>query len=169
MLDDAGQALSRIALREYRSTDLDAIFQLDEICFAAEFRFDRVSMRRFAEARNAIALVAEHAAVLNPKNTIAGFVIVHVERAASARHGYVVTLDVAPELRRTGVAGHMMDEAERLAVKAGASCMELHVFAGNEAAIRFYEERGYVSLGVRCGFYGGELDALVYRKLIGAN
>src|SRR5271170_7957225 len=60
-----------IALRDYRAEDLDAMLRLDETCFAEEFRFDRESMREFAEERNAIVRVAE-----KTDGEIVGFVIV---------------------------------------------------------------------------------------------
>jgi [ribosomal protein S18]-alanine N-acetyltransferase len=170
MLDDAGQATNPFTLREYRHTDLDQIFRLDEVCFAPEFRFDRRSMQRFAEAGNAISLVIEHVTTLDTNSgaaSIAGFAIVHVEHSTAQRRGYVVTLDVAPELRRCGLAGRLMDEMERRAAEARAIRMELHVFAENDAAIQFYEKRGYACLGMQRGFYGRGLDALVYRKTLG--
>src|SRR5258708_34926460 len=68
---------AEIFFRDYRATDLEAMFQLDEACFAEEFRFDRESMREFAEERNAIVRIAEKAC-----GEIVGFVIVHVERVA---------------------------------------------------------------------------------------
>ena len=67
-----------ILLRDYRPDDLEAIFRLDEACFAEEFRFDRESMREFAEARDAITVVAERVC-----GEIVGFVIVHVERVST--------------------------------------------------------------------------------------
>ena len=149
-------------IREYRATDLDRIFHLDEVCFAAEFRFDRASMRAFAEAKNAIALIDESEA-----GELAGFLIVHLEGVLGRRLGYVMTLDVAPEHRREGVAGRLMEEAEQQAAVAGAGWMELHVFSGNEGAVRFYESRGYERVGVRRGFYGVGMDAFVYQKLLG--
>src|SRR5271155_4037737 len=88
-----------IFLRNYRTTDLDAMFRLDEACFAEAFRFDRESMREFAEERNAVVQVAE-----NICGEIVGFVIAHLERVASEWRAYVVTLDVAPEYRRKGLA-----------------------------------------------------------------
>jgi ribosomal-protein-alanine N-acetyltransferase len=150
---------SEILLRDYRVDDLEAMFRLDEACFAVEFRFDRRSMRIFAGGRNAITLVAEKMA------GIAGFVIVHVEPAATGLRGYVVTLDVAEELRREGLARRLMGAAEARAAAAGAIWMELHVFTGNEGAIRFYERLDYVRIGLSRGFYGNDgLDAFVYRK-----
>jgi [ribosomal protein S18]-alanine N-acetyltransferase len=156
-------AMDEISLRNYRGLDIEAMFRLDIDCFAPEFRFDRESMRAFAEDRGAIALLAE-----TMGGELAGFVIIHVERVAvRRRRGYVVTLDVAEEWRRKGLAGRLMREAEARAIAAGARWMELHVFTGNDAAIRFYERLGYERIALRQRFYGAEgLDAFVYRKEI---
>ena len=119
-------------------------------------------MRAFAGERDAIALVAA-----TVEGELVGFVIVHVESVAVGRRGYVVTLDVAEELRRKGLAGMLMREAEARTVAVGARWMELHVFTGNEAAIRFYERLGYERIATRRRFYGAEgLDAFAYRKKI---
>ena len=158
MPDGAMDAEAGIVIRDYRSADLEAIFRLDQICFAAEFRFDRESMKNFAEARQAVALVAQTAA-----GEVAGFLIVHVERVFALLVGYVVTLDVAPEFRRMGLGGALMDEASRRVTAAGVHRMELHVYDENAEAIRFYESRGFARVGMQRGFYGGRLDALVYR------
>lgn len=151
-------------LREYREADLEAICRLDEDCFAAAFLFDRKSMREFAEARNAICLVAE-----TRHGRVAGFVVVHLGLVASGLQGYVVTLDVAEEHRREGIASRLMLEVESRVWAVGARRMELHVFAGNEGAIRFYERMGYSRLGVRRRFYRADgLDAFLYRKELAA-
>jgi ribosomal-protein-alanine N-acetyltransferase len=146
-------------LRDYRTSDLEGIFRLDEVCFTQEFRFDRESIREFAEKRNAVVQVAEVC------GRIAGFVIAHVERIASELRAYVVTLDVAPEHRRQGLAMRLLREAESRAKAAGARWIQLHVFTGNEEAIRFYERMGYERIRTRRGFYGATgLDAFVYGK-----
>ncbi|HMH13562.1 MAG TPA: N-acetyltransferase [Edaphobacter sp.] len=148
-----------VVLREYRVTDLEGIVRLDETCFAEEFRFDRRSMKAYAEARNAVSLIAEK------EGEVVGFVIEHIDRVAAERRAYVVTLDVAAEYRRRGLAGRMMQAVEMLAEAAGALRMELHVFTENEGAIRFYERRGYERIARRKRFYGAEeLDAFEYRK-----
>ncbi len=151
-----------LKLRAYRAGDVAAMYALDLECFAEEFRFDAKAMRRFAEAKGALVVVAERDAVM------VGFCIVQIERRRSAARGYVVTLDVAPEERRTGVAGRLMEEVERQAAEGGAGWMELHVHAGNGGAIRFYEGRGYLRVGEVAGFYGKGLDALVYLRKLGA-
>jgi ribosomal-protein-alanine N-acetyltransferase len=42
----------------------------------------------------------------------------------------------------------------------------LHVFTGNEGAVRFYERLGYERIGIKPRFYGRGLDAFVYRKTL---
>ena len=151
---------SEIFFRDYRVTDLEAMFQLDEGCFVEEFRFDRESMREFAEEPNAIVRVAESGC-----GEIAGFVILHVEHVESELKAYVVTLDVALEHRRKGLASQLMREGEERAFTAGVRWIGLHVFTGNTGAIRFYERLGYERISLQRGFYGdGGLDAFVYGK-----
>ena len=148
-----------VVLRKYLEGDLDKIVRLDESCFDEEFRFDRRSMKVYVEALNAVSLIAEK------DDEIVGFVIVHIDRVATGWRGYVVTLDVAAEFRRRGLAKHMMQAVELLAKTDGAQHMELHVFTENEGAIRFYERMGYERAAMRRRFYGAEgLDAFVYRK-----
>jgi [ribosomal protein S18]-alanine N-acetyltransferase len=149
-----------ISLRDYRVADLEAMFRLDEACFEEPFRFDRESMREFAEEKNAIVRVAEKAC-----GEMVGFVIVHVEQVVTGWRAYVVTLDVAAECRQQGLATRLMKAVEASAMAAGARWMQLHVFTGNAGAIRFYERLGYERIRVQRRFYGkAGFDAFVYGK-----
>jgi ribosomal-protein-alanine N-acetyltransferase len=151
---------SEIFFRDYRASDLEAMFQLDEACFEEEFRFDCESMREFAEEQNAIVRIEQKVS-----GEIAGFVIVHVERVMTGWRAYVVTLDVAVECRQRGLARRLMREVEATAMAAGVRRMQLHVFSGNAGAIRFYERMGYERMGAQKDFYGeAGLDAFVYGK-----
>ena len=134
------------------------MFRLDEVCFETPFRFSRAAMRRFAEARRARVVIAELGGEL------VGFCIVHVETVEREEVGYVVTLDVALAWRRQGLAGMLMERGEAEAREAGCVSMALHVFTGNEAAIRFYERMGYAFWARDEDFYGVGVDGLVYRK-----
>ena len=134
------------------------MYALDIACFEPVFRFSRRAMRRFAEAAGALVAIAEE------EGRLVGFAIVQMEGEV----GYVATLDVDPAWRRAGLAVRLMVEMERQAEAAGAVEMQLHVFAGNERAMRLYERLGYGRLGVAAGFYGRGLDAVVYAKYLGA-
>lgn len=146
-------------LREYTESDLKAIFALDEVCFEAPFRFSLRAMKQFAEARNALTVVAE-----TETGEIAGFCIAHAERAGKGLRAYVVTLDVAPEYRRHGLARQMMEGIEEQAIEAGCDSMELHVSVNNEGAIAFYEREGYERSHMVKSFYGLGRHGYVYRK-----
>ena len=143
-----------LVLREYREGDVDAMYALDLVCFEPVFRFSRRAMRRFAEARGAVTVLAEE------EGKLAGFCIVQVEDGV----GYVVTLDVAPAWRRRGAARLLMEDVEARVQAAGGHAMELHVFVGNVGAVRFYEAMGYGRVRLAEGFYGRGLDGLVYGK-----
>lgn len=142
-------------LRGYRKSDLDALVQLDDICFSSRFRFTRAMMRRSAEDADADVVIAEQG------EELVGFCIVHMERQNA---GYVVTLDVDPANRRNGIASLLMQRVETDCRDAGCLSMALHVFTGNTAAIRFYERSGYVRSSTAEDFYGAGVHALLYSK-----
>jgi ribosomal-protein-alanine N-acetyltransferase len=145
-----------VTLREYRLGDWEAMYALDVQCFEPPFRFSRRAMRGFAEAKGAITILAM------AKGDLAGFCVVQMEDQV----GYVVTLDVAARWRRQGLARTLMSEMETKVRTAGGTAMALHVFPGNEGAVRFYQTIGYQPLGVAEEFYGPDRDALVYGKAL---
>jgi ribosomal-protein-alanine N-acetyltransferase len=117
-------------------------------------------MRRFAEAKKARVVIAVES------DGLVGFVILHVEAGEEGRNGYVVTLDVVPAFRRKGIAALLMDAVEEQARADGCSAIVLHVFAENEAAVKFYAHAGFARSRRDEGFYGPGLDAWVYYKLL---
>jgi ribosomal-protein-alanine N-acetyltransferase len=149
-----------VTLREYRSGDIEPMYALDVLCFEKPFRFTRAAMRKFAEARNARVLIAEDA------EAMVGFAILQIEKTRDGLLGYVVTLDVAPEHRRRGVAGSVMHEIERLSQAENCVALVLHVFVGNAAALRFYDAAGFARSQRVMGFYGPNFDAWIYQKLL---
>ncbi len=136
------------------------MYRLDRLCFEPPFRFDLRAMRRYASAAEAIVPIAEAG------DELAGFAIVNVQRREAISSGYVTTLDVHPDHRRRGLAHQLMRHAEVIAVAEEITYLRLHVFAGNYAAIAFYEKEGFtlpIPEPVK-DFYGDGLDALVYVK-----
>jgi [ribosomal protein S18]-alanine N-acetyltransferase len=152
--------LEQIRLREYRAADLAAMYALDVACFAEAFRFSRRAMQGFAEAKGAVAVVAEVSAEVGADAELVGFCVAQLE----GQVGYVVTLDVAEAWRRRGLARRLMEEVEARMRAAGAGGMELHVATENAGAIEFYGRMGYVRVGRDKAFYGRGGDAWVYRK-----
>jgi ribosomal-protein-alanine N-acetyltransferase len=147
-----------VILRSYERRDLEAIVELDAICFFPPFRFSRAAMCQFAEAENAWALIAE-----TPEG-IAGFCIVHLEKEQGSTVGYLVTIDVAEGFRRRGLGQRLLVQGEVWTKESAGEAMYLHVYVKNEAAVRFYERSGYQCAGEQRGFYGPGIDAALYWK-----
>jgi ribosomal protein S18 acetylase RimI-like enzyme len=57
--------------------------------------------------------------------------------------GWINYLAVLPSVRRRGIAGMMMREAEGLLKKAGCPKINLQIRSSNRGVIRFYEDIGY--------------------------
>jgi ribosomal protein S18 acetylase RimI-like enzyme len=150
--------LSQLKLRQYTLNDLDAIFRMDERCFAEPFRFSRDAMEQFAESSNAYVPLAEI------DGALAGFAILHLE----GETGYIVTLDVDEAFRRKGVAQSLMGRMEQHAREYGASAIFLHVHERNLVAVAFYDHNGFEQVDVDENFYGNGFHALVYRRLLTA-
>ena len=147
-------------LRDGAPADIDAMYWLDLVCFDERFRFDLRSMRRYATHPDAIVLVAE------VDREMRGFIVVNPSRRRALRAAYITTLDVHPDFRRFGIARALVAEAERRSAEAGAASMQLHVFTGNMAAIRFYESAGYEQLLLTEDFYAPGLAAWAYLKAL---
>ena len=142
-------------LRPAIPADIEPMYRLDLLCFAPPYRFNLRAMRRFANAPNAVAIVAEE------QSTLAGFVILNPTHRHSA---YVTTLDVHPDHRRHGLARHLMGSAEAAAQRANLTTLRLHVSTDNSAAIAFYEAIGFARHSLVENFYAPSLHAWLYTK-----
>ena len=136
------------------------MYELDLLCFASPFRFDLAAIRRYADAVDAVVVVAE------TDHMLSGFVILNLMGTRGSSSYYVTTLDVHPSWRRHGIATRLLAEAEGLAVYKGVKVIDLHVFCGNEAAIAFYAGQSFTRGQRYKDFYGSSLDAWGYSKVI---
>ena len=67
--------------------------------------------------------------------------------------GDIDNVAVLPEYRNLGIAGKLMNELLNTAREAGAEEFTLEVRVSNAPAIKVYERAGFVSEGIRPGFY----------------
>lgn len=56
---------------------------------------------------------------------------------------YLANIAVDPSFRRRGVARHMLESCELLAIQQGFRCIYLHVRLGDSAALQLYTTAGY--------------------------
>lgn len=69
------------------------------------------------------------------------------------REGNIDNVVVAERFRNRGVARAMLEELIRMGGEAGITAFTLEVRVSNAAAIHLYERLGFVSEGIRPGFY----------------
>ncbi|MEP1469917.1 MAG: ribosomal protein S18-alanine N-acetyltransferase [Halieaceae bacterium] len=67
----------------------------------------------------------------------------------------VLNLFVSPGSRRQGIAGQLLNAAQKRARQDGAARCLLEVRAGNQGALALYQSLGYTEDGRRNGYYPG--------------
>ncbi len=81
----------------------------------------------------------------------------------AADEAEILTLAVAPALRRQGRARALLTHAARHAGAAGATALFLEVSDANLAARGLYQAAGFRAVGKRRGYYASGETALVLR------
>jgi [ribosomal protein S18]-alanine N-acetyltransferase len=120
----------------------------------------------FIMRRNAITLVAEAQLANTDASTnhapIAGFLVAHPLRG---KIGRILTLDIVPEARRSGLASRLMQECEQRLRADGCSQIYLETAVNNEAALRLYHKLGYEIVRTLPKYYSSHsLDAFQMAK-----
>ena len=109
----------------------------------------------------AIALVAS-----GDQGAVVGMVMVRV----AATEAEILSLGVAPQARRRGVASLLLGAATAAAAAVGADRAVLEVAVDNTAAVALYRRCGWAEFGRRRGYYrragGQRIDALVMAKKV---
>ncbi|MFV0411262.1 MAG: GNAT family N-acetyltransferase [Paracoccus sp. (in: a-proteobacteria)] len=76
----------------------------------------------------------------------------------------LLTLAVAPEVRRRGSGAALLAAFETEAVRRGAKNAFLEVAHDNQPALCLYARSCWYEAGRRRGYYGDGIDALILRK-----
>lgn len=85
-----------------------------------------------------------------------------------ADEGEIADLAVAPEARRRGIGGLLLDRVAAEAEELGIRSLYLEVRESNVAARALYQSRGFTAVGRRRGYYQHPTeDALLLRRDVG--
>lgn len=144
-----------LTLREYTPRDFEAIWRVDQVCFAENIAYSRDEMRMYLALRSSVCVIAE------ADGRLAGFTIMDHR---PPRPAYMVTIDVDPGMRRHGVATALLQEVEARMQRAGGTAIRLEVATSNQGAIDFYKRHGFREIGRKPGYYNGQLDAVSMKK-----
>jgi ribosomal-protein-alanine N-acetyltransferase len=142
-----------ISVREAALADAEALARIHAAAFADTW--DAEVIAGFLRAPEVVGLIAE------TPPTAFGLCRRIVDEAE------VLTLAVAPEHRRRGLGGALLEAMASRARRAGATALFLEVARDNEAAIALYQTAAFEQVGVRRAYYSrpaGTMDALVLRR-----
>lgn len=146
-------------LRTVERSDFDALYQLDQQCFAPGIAYSRADLLTFLSAPHGIALLAE-----STSGAMVGFIIAEVRRRADKRVGHIVTIDVSAAMRRKGLGRALMFAVEKRLKEMGIERVRLEVAVDNLGAQAFYSQEGYERIGRIKGYYLDKIDAFVMEK-----
>jgi len=152
-----------IHLRGVERSDLDALFALDQECFPPGIAYSRADLRYYLSHPRSISIIAED----DTTRSIPAFVIADSYLEKGKRIGHIITIDVAPAARRTGLGRMLMNAMTDRLRTVDTATVRLEVAVDNLDAQNFYLQLGFSKIGRIRGFYNGTLDALVMERSLG--
>jgi ribosomal protein S18 acetylase RimI-like enzyme len=161
-----GGVLFRI--RQFEKADFDTLWRIDQACFDPQLAYSRPELAFYMRRLGSFTLVADAdeapgnggaPSAISGRN-ISGFIVAETRR----KSGHIITIDVVAEARRAGVGSALLRAAEDQLLRAGAVTVALETPVNNDAAIRFYKQKGYFVEKTVPGYYSGQLDALLMAK-----
>ena len=126
---------------------LDKLCEIEEKCFDQE-AFTKRQISYLLTDYNTIAVLARI------ENDIAGFIITQVEVEENTEFGHIITINVAPNYRRKGIATKLLHEIENLLKQKSINQCRLEVREDNKHAIILYKKLGYKNVGILENYYG---------------
>jgi [ribosomal protein S18]-alanine N-acetyltransferase len=152
--DGSLKAHIRLAAKE----DLDALFNLENICFKEE-TFHRRQLKYLLQKARSIILVAEIEG-----NIIGSIIILLREHILNAR---IYSFNVHPEHRRKGIASSLMDTVFDILKEKGYNKITLEVGVNNRIAQNLYQSKGFIVDKNLSNYYTNGDDALHLTRKLG--
>ena len=160
-------------LTNFRRADFETLWAIDQQCFPPGIAYSRRELNAYMRHSGSFTLVAELAKAkrksllaagvsrMIPTRVLVGFLV-----AAASRRGvgHVMTIDVLPEARRSGVGSKMLGAAEDRLRAAGCHIVYLETAVDNQAALAFYKRHQYFLVKTVPRYYANGVDALVLEK-----
>lgn len=156
-----------ITLREARRSDFDALWKIDQQCFAPGVAYSRVELGTYMRRNSAFTLIAEIVSSSDEDLPpgIMGFVVAEAPRR---RSGHIITIDVLPIARRSGAGSKLLHAAEERIRAAGCPNVVLEAATDNLGALAFYKHHGYSIVKTLPRYYSNRRDAFMLQKEFGA-
>jgi [ribosomal protein S18]-alanine N-acetyltransferase len=164
--------VSAFHIRDFRKPDFRRLWQIDQECFVSGIAYSQEELAYYMTRRTAFTVVAERetnsaeaaATSTKPGEHIVGFLVAQSVRVRGEQSGHIITIDILPDARRTGLGSDLMAIAEQRLAASGCKRVSLEVAVDNTSAIRFYQRLGYSIARTIPRYYNRELDALEMEK-----
>src|SRR5262249_33515990 len=131
-------------LREATSEDFEMLWQIDQRCFPPGIAYSKEELGWFMSRPRAFTLISQ------ATDKIAGFLLVNYEEMNRSGRadidssiGHLITIDVLPEARRSGVGTELLASAEQRLSHEKCRSLLLETAVDNDAALRFYKKHGF--------------------------
>jgi [ribosomal protein S18]-alanine N-acetyltransferase len=148
------QPTTELRLRVYQAADFEALYAIDQACYAPGIAYSKRLLRWFLRLPGAECLVAEAG------GQVAGFILAeHTDEYA-----HIITIDVLAAQRRRRVGSALLEAIEESLTTRGVRHVELETATDNDAAIAFWQKHGYRTVAVLKRYYLGRLDAYSMHK-----
>jgi len=141
-------------VRECKPGDFESLWRIDQECFPPGISYSKRELRAFIGGRDSFTLVAT-----DENGVLRGFIVGYCGAA-----GHVITIDVGPGSRRSGVGSLLLQSAEARMRAAGCSAVGLETAVDNATALAFYKCHGYHVVRTYPRYYSNGVDALVLKK-----
>ena len=143
------------ALREFRTEDFEVLWSIDQRCFPPGIAYPRKELAAYIQRRGSFTIVAE------AKQHVAGFIVAEASRRGV---GHVITIDVLPINRRSGLGSKLLAAAEARLSQAHCHAVVLETAVDNASALAFYKRHQYSVVKVVPRYYSTGVDAFVLEK-----
>jgi ribosomal protein S18 acetylase RimI-like enzyme len=144
-----------LVIRDYQPEDFDTLWRMDQECFPADIAYSKRELASYIRHPRSFTLVVAD----ENRASIQGFIVAH-----AAGIGHIITIDVSPSARRTGVGSLLLRAAEDRLRSNGSTAVGLETAVDNMTGLSFYKRHGYSVIRTWPRYYPNGVDALVLEK-----
>ena len=160
------------ALRDFREEDFEALWQIDQQCFVPGIAYSRAELAAYIRRGGSFTVVAQPVSAEGqaPRSSgvpftsslaIVGFIIAEVNRRGI---GHIISIDVLPTCRRSGLGSKLLGEAENRLERSACRAVVLETAVDNGTAVSFYKRHQYGVVQIVPRYYANGADALIFEK-----
>jgi [ribosomal protein S18]-alanine N-acetyltransferase len=165
LLDSGYNGGVEFILRPFLPEDFDALWRIDQKCFDPGIAYSRRELSAYIGRRGAFTIVAQAGSTSaeDPKEFkgVVGFIVAECSRRGV---GHIISIDVLPKYRRSGLGTRLLSGAEQRLAENFCQTVRLETAVDNTSAIAFYKRHNYNITGTIPRYYPGGLNAFVFQK-----